>query len=98
MAYTIVDEIRLHNQASRLESLASKYDGIVNDIRLSCNELTGWDSNAGSVWRQKCHLAIAEASATASELRGIASSIRAFTANHHYLLEEAVETITGKVD
>ena len=98
MAYTIADEIRLHNQASKLESLASKYDGIANDIRTSCNELNGWDSAAGSEWRQKCHITIAEASASASELRGIASSIRAFTASHHYLLEEAIETITGNVD
>lgn len=98
MAYTIIDEYRLHTQASRLESLAAKYDSMVNELRSSCNELTGWDSPAGSLWREKCNLAITEASASAGELRSIASSIRVFTANHHYLLEEAIEDVTGKVD
>lgn len=98
MAYTIIDEYRLHNQASRLESLAAKYDKTVNDLRTSCNDLSDWDSPAGNMWRQKCNSAIADAYASANELRSIASSIRIFTANHHYLLEEAIEKVTGKVD
>lgn len=98
MAYTIIDEYRLHTQASRLESLAAKYDKTVNELRSSCNELNGWDSPAGSLWREKCNLAIADASASASELRSIASSIREFTASHHYLLEEVIEKITEKID
>lgn len=98
MAYTILDEHRLHAQASKLDSLATKYEKTVNELRSSCNELNGWDSPAGISWRQKCHIAIAEASASASELRSIASSIRVFTANHHYLLEEAIEMVTGNVD
>lgn len=98
MAYTIIDEYRLHNQASRLESLAAKYDKVINEIRTSSNSLTDWDSPAGSLWREKSNLLISDASASASELRSIASSIRAYTASHHYLLEEAIEKVTGKID
>lgn len=97
MAYTVVDEIRLHSQAARLESLAAKYEAIINEFR-SGSDLESWESTAGNAWRTKRNQVLSEAFSSAQELRSIASSIRAYTANHRYLLEEVIETITGTAD
>lgn len=97
MAYTIVDEIRLNTQASRLEALASKYDGIISDVSSSSSKLGAWDSPAAEQWRSSVSSLVANASGSASELRSIAQSIRAYTASHHYLLEEEIGDSIEKV-
>lgn len=98
MAYTIWDERRLHSAASKLDSLAAKYEKIVSDFKANRNTLSGWDSPAADLWRNKCDSVAAEMSTSVSKLRSTASQIRAFTARHHYLLEETIEKITGNID
>lgn len=99
MAYTIWDEARLHHQANKLDSIASKYDAMANDLRSCTAPLhSQWVSPARDAWVAERDSVLKSMVSTASELRGIASGIRSYTASMHYLLEEAIEIITGDVD
>lgn len=98
MSYTLKDEIRLHNQARELRAIAREYRTIIDEVRACSNALAEWDSPAADEWRRQCWLLLPECSAEAAELGRIADTIMNFTANNHYLLEEAVETLTGTTD
>ena len=97
MGYSIVDEMRLHRQANRLDSLASQCEWVIGQIQ-SGGDLSSWDSPAGDTWNSKKTTALSELTQAATEMRVIASRIRSFTASHRYLLEETLEKLGAAVD
>lgn len=99
MAYSLWDEARLHQQANRLDRLAAEYDEMIQELRTYTAPLhSQWESPARDAWVAKRDTLLGEAAGTAAEIRSIAAGIRSYTASMHYLLEEIVETVTGKVD
>ena len=98
MAYTLRDEIRLHNQAKELRAIAGEYRTVMEELHGCCDILSQWDSNAGEKWRELCQLIADEGACNEKELNSIATGIMGFTASHHHLLEKPIEWITGKID
>lgn len=99
MAYTILDEARLHHQASKLESIAAKYDAMLQDLKSSTAPLhSQWQGTARDAWVSERDALLKDIENTSAELRSIASSIWTYTANMHYLLEEVIEAVTNNVD
>lgn len=99
MAYTIFDEVSLHHQASKLESIATKYDAMLQDLKSSTAPLhSQWQGPARDAWVSERDALLKDIETTSAELRNIASSIWNYTANMHYLLEEIVEAVTDTVD
>jgi len=94
--YSILDEIVLNKQASRLEELARSYEALYADIKKQIDSLSEWSSPAASEWRSLTKIVASRALISANEMRSVAGSIRNFTASHKHLLEKIVDEIKGE--
>lgn len=98
MGYSYWDEHCLHKQRDNLNDIAHEYSALNNRLGACLETLAEWDSAAANRWKFLCTHIMEQNTARIQELYGISGDISAFTANHHFLLEEVIEWITGKVD